>query len=256
MSPSNLFISFDTVVPPRASSQVSNSSSARTNALPDAPTTQKKRWNILKAVFGSSRSTEELSPNSSSDESETTVSDGPVANEKTTDGNWRLSNGSAELCRPKTAHQPYTFRFSLEWMERQQWPSKNKRLYSPSLPVASQLHLQLRRSTLKEEDCDTTSDESSEAEADEENEKQEDLVSDNNIRACKASAETKEFSKKAPSLAADDKLASSKYAGRALAEWAQIVSECDSFFSRRRDEGVPCDRLVETPTLGVDGFRK
>ncbi|KAL3493844.1 hypothetical protein BJX62DRAFT_67733 [Aspergillus germanicus] len=257
MSPSNLFISFDTVVPPRASSQASNSISAKTNALPDAPTPSKKRWNILKAVFGSSRSTEELSPNSSSDESETTVSDGTAANERTADGNWRPSNDSAELCRPKTAHQPYTFRFSLEWMERQQWPSKNKRLYSPSLPVASQLHLQLRRSTLKEDGCDTTSDDSSEAEADKENEKQEDPVSDNNIHASNASAETMApLKKKDPPLAADDKLASSKYAGRALAEWAQIVSECDSFFSRRRDEGVPCDRLVETPTLGVDGFRK
>lgn len=48
----------------------------------------------------------------------------------------------------------------------------------------------------------------------------------------------------------------SKYAGRALAEWAQIVTECDSFFSRRRNEGVPCDKMVETPTLGVESFRK
>ena len=54
----------------------------------------------------------------------------------------------------------------------------------------------------------------------------------------------------------DERLVASKYAGRALAEWAQVVSECDNFFERRRDEGVPCDSMVETPTLGVESFRK
>jgi hypothetical protein len=55
---------------------------------------------------------------------------------------------------------------------------------------------------------------------------------------------------------AKEGVVASKYAGRALAEWAHIVTECDSFFARRRDEGVPCDRMVETPMLGVEGFRK
>jgi hypothetical protein len=59
-----------------------------------------------------------------------------------------------------------------------------------------------------------------------------------------------------PSQPSHDHLVPSKYAGRALAEWAHIVSECDSFFARRRDEGVPTDRVVETPTLGVESFRK
>ncbi|EEP82531.1 predicted protein [Uncinocarpus reesii 1704] len=49
---------------------------------------------------------------------------------------------------------------------------------------------------------------------------------------------------------------SSKYAGRALAEWSLVVSECDCFFQRRRDEGVPYDNLVEIPMLGVESFRK
>lgn len=48
----------------------------------------------------------------------------------------------------------------------------------------------------------------------------------------------------------------SVYSGRALAEWAQVVSECNSFTERRRDEGVGqlCD--VEVPQLEVEGFRK
>ena len=48
----------------------------------------------------------------------------------------------------------------------------------------------------------------------------------------------------------------SKYAGRALAEWAILIAECQNFFERRKAEGVPSYQLVETPTLGVDPFRK
>ncbi|KAG6001004.1 hypothetical protein E4U21_004782 [Claviceps maximensis] len=46
------------------------------------------------------------------------------------------------------------------------------------------------------------------------------------------------------------------YSGRALAEWSQVVSECNIFTERRQDDGVErlCD--VEVPFLGVDGFRK
>jgi hypothetical protein len=47
-----------------------------------------------------------------------------------------------------------------------------------------------------------------------------------------------------------------RYAGRALAEWAVVIGECQSFFERRRKEGVPCERLVETPTLGVEVFKR
>ena len=49
---------------------------------------------------------------------------------------------------------------------------------------------------------------------------------------------------------------SSRYAGRALAEWTIVVGECSSFFERRKGEGVPGDRYVETPTLGVEVLRK
>ena len=49
---------------------------------------------------------------------------------------------------------------------------------------------------------------------------------------------------------------SSRYAGRALAEWALVVSECQNFFDRRKKEGVPSNKLVETPTLGFEAFRR
>ena len=47
-----------------------------------------------------------------------------------------------------------------------------------------------------------------------------------------------------------------KYVGRALSEWALVVSECQTFFDRRKSEGVLSDAHVETPTLGVDWFRR
>ncbi|KAL9098876.1 MAG: hypothetical protein Q9163_005542 [Psora crenata] len=48
----------------------------------------------------------------------------------------------------------------------------------------------------------------------------------------------------------------SKYAGRALAEWAGLIIECKNFFERRKAEGVPFYQMVETPLLGADPFRK
>ncbi|KAI9738052.1 MAG: hypothetical protein M1818_005480 [Claussenomyces sp. TS43310] len=47
-----------------------------------------------------------------------------------------------------------------------------------------------------------------------------------------------------------------KYAGRALAEWALIIMECNNFIERRKAEGVPALRFLEVPTLGVEGFKK
>ncbi|KAM0721187.1 hypothetical protein Q7P37_003474 [Cladosporium fusiforme] len=47
-----------------------------------------------------------------------------------------------------------------------------------------------------------------------------------------------------------------RYTGRALAEWMMVVGECQSFFERRKNEGVPENRFVETPSMGVEVFRK
>ncbi|KAK4177427.1 hypothetical protein QBC36DRAFT_131381 [Triangularia setosa] len=44
------------------------------------------------------------------------------------------------------------------------------------------------------------------------------------------------------------------YTGRALAEWAIVINECNSFVDRRRDEGVLGLAEVEIPILGVDGL--
>lgn len=47
-----------------------------------------------------------------------------------------------------------------------------------------------------------------------------------------------------------------RYTGRALAEWMMVVGECQSFFERRKNEGVPENRFVETPTMGVEVFKR
>jgi hypothetical protein len=49
---------------------------------------------------------------------------------------------------------------------------------------------------------------------------------------------------------------SSRYAGRALAEWTFVSHECQNFFDRRKNEGVPLNKYVETPTLNVEAFRR
>lgn len=51
-------------------------------------------------------------------------------------------------------------------------------------------------------------------------------------------------------------VATAKYSGRALAEWELVVWESQNFFERRRGEGVPSNAAVETPTLGVEAFRR
>jgi hypothetical protein len=50
--------------------------------------------------------------------------------------------------------------------------------------------------------------------------------------------------------------AQSIYSGRALAEWMCILMECQGFFERRKGEGVPTNKHVETPALGIEVFGK
>lgn len=59
-----------------------------------------------------------------------------------------------------------------------------------------------------------------------------------------------------PAKPMGESVARSRYAGRALAEWAVVIGECQSFFERRKKEGVPSEKQVETPTLGVENFKR
>ena len=59
-----------------------------------------------------------------------------------------------------------------------------------------------------------------------------------------------------PSQPQGASVARARYAGRALAEWTVVIGECGSFFDRRLKEGVPGRKWVETPTLGVENFKR
>ncbi|KAJ4165586.1 hypothetical protein LMH87_007213 [Akanthomyces muscarius] len=59
-----------------------------------------------------------------------------------------------------------------------------------------------------------------------------------------------------PSKPAGAYVRNAVYSGQALAEWTQVVNECNSFVDRRTDEGIDRLRDMEVPQLNVEGFRK
>ncbi|KAJ5594834.1 uncharacterized protein N7459_001042 [Penicillium hispanicum] len=270
LSPVNLFVSFDRVVPPVPPDQVMahrrSGSTDSTGSEGSSSSSSKKRWGILRAMFGNS-SSNRSADGSSSDESDNGTVDLTLAPDSRCMDEHELTpnNSTDDLVRPKTpTHQPFFFKFSLEWMDRPQWPTKNKRLFAPCLPVASQLHIQHRRSPAKSSDFQDAVSETASILENTTDEKQLDEPADHNEPPSESAPESRPRPPttknsplpELPSQPAYDHVVPSKYAGRALAEWAHIVSECDSFFARRRDEGVPSDRTVETPALGVESFRK
>lgn len=268
LSPANLFVSFDRVVPPappeppakpRKSSGGSSSSESSSSEHPPPPA--KKKWSLLRAMFGvsSTSKSSDAQASNKSDDMGTHSPDTTLSTDKCLDGHPERSQQSSSEPppQPKPAHQPFFFKFSLEWMDRPHWPGKNRRLFPPSLPAAAQVHLQqLRRSRVLRSESDALKDvpQSANDEKDTEFGGQVPCPTDEQPPAPPAKDPIGPY--QVPKAAAYDKLVASKYVGRALAEWALVVSEYDSFFARRRDEGVPCDRLVETPMLGVENIKK
>ena len=121
-----------------------------------------------------------------------------------------LSTGKPMIATPP--FRPHSFKFSLEWIDRENNPAgKERRLYPPRLPLPAQTYLQ-------------------------------------SVRPDKPIYEA--VKPEGPAIQ------SSKYSGRALAEWAMLILECQTFFERRKTEGVPGNEQVETPTLGVETFRR
>ncbi|KAF2139324.1 uncharacterized protein K452DRAFT_75290 [Aplosporella prunicola CBS 121167] len=120
-------------------------------------------------------------------------------------------------------HRSYCFRFSLEYVDKRFQSPGNLRLMQPRLPAPAQIFLHSP-------------------------DKPDAAIGDEDMPI----ALPKVTSAKPEGAAAT----SSKYAGRALGEWQIVVGECQSFFDRRKNEGVPNNKCVETPTLGVEVFRR
>ncbi len=208
----NLLASFDRLLSPSPRDQITHYTLKRhstmlSNVPAEEPLPPKnRRWSIMK-LLGTPNNPRpgEVTPPSSSE-------DQPVDFEEASTGMDMARRGSdAPKSRPATPpHQPFSFKFSLEWLDRPTWPSKNRNLTAPTLPAPAQVLLQIHHGVRTE------------------------------IKPIKPKSE---------------ELSNAKYSGRALAEWALIVTECQNFFERRKEEGVPSNRLVETPTLGVESFR-
>ena len=195
------------------------------NSIPtaDAPqNSNKKRWSLLRnlPLFGGSPGNNrpgEVTPPQSPDEG------GPQL------GSIDDASGDKPVSRPVTPpHQAFSFKFSLEWVDNRNNNMKNRRLVAPLLPTNAQKLVDVRRATR-------------EASA---------LSSDN----VEQKTPTRRGEIK-PLKPAGREVDTARYSGRALAEWAQILQECRNFYLRRKQEGVPRDALVETPTLGVETFR-
>lgn len=229
---SGMFLSFDSILSPQSSStqatayerhsslhSISHTASqlARQSEDTSRPTNGgKRRWGLFKNIINFTSSTVDRPqthlppPNSLAGKEPPWSELGEVAkSDRSIRKAFTNSSRPAELNNPYRSH---SFKFSLEWIDRENNHVENERpLQPPNLPVAAQKILPvLRRDAHK-------------------------------YQACK------------PVGAA---VCTSKYAGRAFAEWSDVITECQSFFERRRNEGVPTSSKVETPTLGVESFRR
>ncbi|KAL6706549.1 hypothetical protein ACN47E_005305 [Coniothyrium glycines] len=222
------FLSFDGVVqnphqrkptptsitPPEPEARPASAMSADSLDFPDEEV-GKGKWNILKSLIGggSKQSAKSKSNVTAAKDKEnaskTSITSGLRSGEASTETLPVLETTTSAPAPP--TFRSYSFRFSLEWVDKRFGTYQNMRLQPPRLPLPAQTLLQHR------------------------------AINMNPVSSVR------------PSGAA---ATSSTYAGRALAEWTFISHECQNFFDRRKNEGVPTNRQVETPTLNVEAFRR
>ncbi|WEW55112.1 hypothetical protein PRK78_000540 [Emydomyces testavorans] len=273
--PTSLFLYLDDV--PSSNSQATGThqrnliKSLNANPVPiptQLQTQPKKRWKMLRSIFGNSSNSkpgEVTPPGSNADEPDSLDERGPESHVGPADPKCPQPNGDGSNEAQKH-YRAFTFRFCLEWTDRPRCLPRNRRLFPPSLPAQTQIFLQsTRNAAISSSDSGSGSVSNSLSETSSDLESDTDYVEDGlNIPSMATSppvvvsASTPKEMPLAPifQFSGSSSLVASKYAGRALAEWGMVVSECDCFFQRRRDEGVPRDGLVETPMLGVESFRK
>jgi hypothetical protein len=216
--PGGLFVSFEHMVPNSSSTQPtaykrdSLLQSLSEADLPSQNGQKNKRWSIFKNIFPASsnsngRPGEVTPPQSSSGSDSVSTLDSSNRNGLSGLHVSESNPGSGDVDPNISLYQPYSFRFSMELVNRPVFPSKNMRLATPRLPAAANNFLRLRDPNPPE------------------------------VTAIE------------PKSIDESGL---KYAGRALAEWSGIIDDCDNFFERRKSEGVPANKLVETPLLLAD----
>lgn len=240
---------FENRFPPAIVTQVSpyqnHSSALSTIPSADEPRLgNRKRWSLLRglSVFGSSPGNSrpgEVTPPGSPDENGLATSNN---NNNSPDPNSAVT--SIGPYRPDTPpHQAFSFKFSLELCSVPQNPDRrslNRTLTPPQLPHNAETILRSRQSSESNGSANCSASGNSNA--------------SENSAGSRSRTRTKMPEVK-PLKPQHHEMNKARYSGRALAEWCQVVNECRGFYGRRRQEGVPRDHLVETPTMGVETFR-
>lgn len=243
---SNLFFGFDGLLQPKAGTPqfyankrhslatVSNSTSGSSSPKQtiDGPVSAtKKRWSFMGKMLPSALSTTENSspaPKGSSPTKSLEEARRETALSRRNLGHVKSTSSDSETPPSTSTHRAYTFRFSLEWtqhFDRPQNPAnrepnppnRERRLFPPKLPVPAHMWLGYKMPDISHD------------------------------------VQPKNPADRGPG---SEQVTQSKYVGRALAEWALIVGECNNFADRRQAEGVPGLKWVEIPTLGVEGLRR
>jgi hypothetical protein len=247
-SPSaNLFFGFDGIMPSQSGTaqlfankrhslaNVSNISTTENSppklTIDSSASAPKRRWSFMGKMLPSTLSISDNSSSPTKGSSPTNTLEEArreTALARRKHGHVKSASTDSETPPSTSTHRTYTFRFSLEWTQHFDRPqnlstgdsnqlNRERRLSLPRLPLAA--HIWLGK---------------------------------------KVPDVSQEVSPKSPAEwgKSGAQVAQSKYIGRALAEWALIVGECNNFAERRQAEGVPGLKWVEIPTLGVDGFRR
>ncbi|KIW08120.1 uncharacterized protein PV09_01055 [Verruconis gallopava] len=240
------FMSFDGVLTPHPASKrqsmladlsdseprpVSNDS---TDSEPELEERGPRKWGLLRTIIGTSKQETAKAGQASQDTKEKNSAPQPQLVK-------RPSDGSDESQEDRSSFRPFTFKFSLEWADR-----LDRRLQAPGPIRISPPKLPMPAQTLLNESRPAT---------------HSSLTPPRSIDSVYTDAKsTNSDSNKSvdvrPLEPKGEAVMQAKYSGRALAEWMLVVLECGSFFDRRKAEGVPGNRWVETPSLGVESFKK
>lgn len=177
------------------------------------------------------------------------------------------SEGGSACSSPTYEEQKYIFKFFLAW-QQQPIPPRDRILTRPRLPAPAQAIISLKAHSSAVDVSPPSSEELATPEI--EKKVQMAPVPGSSTEESTAIGATTEASSTfidqaqeaitepvtQPIKPTGTAAKNAVYAGRALAEWGQVIWECNNFVDRRRDEGVPSLAEVEIPLLGVESFRK
>ncbi|KAE9987587.1 hypothetical protein EG328_002228 [Venturia inaequalis] len=209
-----------------------------------------KKWTLLRTIIGTSKQETSKSKTSSRSTSSASSNGSAPRDSKTpptTLGPTQTQQQKDEQAKKDEipTHRAFSFKFSLEWVDRLdrrlQTPG-SMRIQPPRLPVAAQQLLQSSRTSVH---TSTSPDQAPLTVAG--------VGGTLGIDPTGGSGNGIEIRGVEP--VGEEKI-QAKYTGRALAEWALVVGECQSFFERRRAEGVGQAKWIETPGLGVEAFKR